>query len=221
MTRSSIPTLDELIAAIQGRAGEPLEQLSAAVVVAQHLDDLGDHLIGHFVDEARRAGASWTNIGQSIGVTKQAAQKRFVPQAPETATPDLAVFARYSDRARAVVVRGQQHAQRLGAAQIQPGHLLLAVLDDDQVPLGDADADAVRTAVTDALGTGTSTGDEPVPFSPASKKALELGHREALRYSEDSIEAVHILLGVLAMADEPDVAAAGLDRQRIAASLQG
>lgn len=219
MTRSSIPSLDELIAAIQGRAGHPLDQLTAAVVVAQHLDELGDHLIGHFVDEARRAGASWTNIGQSIGVTKQAAQKRFVPQAPETATPDLAVFARYSDRARAVVVRGQQHAQRLGAAQIQPGHLLLAVLDDDQVPLGDVDGDAVRTAVTDALGTGTSTGDGPVPFSPASKKALELGHREALRYSEDSIEPVHILLGVLAMADEPGVAAAGLDRQRIAASL--
>ncbi len=27
-----------------------------------------------------KAGASWTEIGQSMGVTKQAAQKRFVPK---------------------------------------------------------------------------------------------------------------------------------------------
>lgn len=219
MTKSSIPSLDELISAIQGRAEHPLDQLSAAVMVAQHLDDLGDHLIGHFVDEARRAGASWTNIGQSLGVTKQAAQKRFVPQTPETATPDLAVFAKYSDRARAVVVRGQQQAQRLGAPQIQPGHILLAVLEDDQVPLGDVDVEAVKAAVADAIGTGTAATDGPTPFSPASRKALELGHREALRYTEDTIEPVHILLGVLAMTDDPAVEAAGLDRQRIAASL--
>src|SRR5262245_23031247 len=122
MTRSPIPTLDELISAIEGRAADPLEQLSAAVLVAQHLDDLGDHLIGHFVDEARRSGASWTTIGQSIGVTKQAAQKRFVPHEPETATPDLAVFARYSDRARSVVVHAQVRAREHAAAQIRPAH---------------------------------------------------------------------------------------------------
>jgi hypothetical protein len=39
-------------------------------------------LIGHFVDQARRSGASWTEIGKSMGVTKQAAQKRFVPKEP-------------------------------------------------------------------------------------------------------------------------------------------
>ena len=56
---------------------------SAAMRVSEHLDELADHLIGHFVDQARKAGASWTEIGQSMGVTKQAAQKRFVPKATE------------------------------------------------------------------------------------------------------------------------------------------
>ena len=46
--------------------------------MAGQLGELADHLIGHFVDQARRAGASWTDIGRAMGVTKQAAQQRFV-----------------------------------------------------------------------------------------------------------------------------------------------
>jgi hypothetical protein len=219
MTRSAIPALDELISAIEDRASEPLQQLSAAVLVAQHMDDLGDHLIGHFVDEARHAGASWTHIGQSIGVTKQAAQKRFVPHEPENAAPDLAVFARYTDGSRAVVVGAQEQARQHGDAQIRPGHILLALLEDEQIHRYLDDLDATRAAVAAAVGDGGSAAEGALPFSPASRKALELGHREALRYSNERIEPVHILLGVLAVADEPGVAAAGLDRQRIADSI--
>ena len=35
------------------------------------------------MDQARRSGASWSQIGAAMGVTKQAAQKRFVPKADE------------------------------------------------------------------------------------------------------------------------------------------
>src|ERR687890_237433 len=77
--------LDDLIATIKKVHSDPLEQLTDAVLAANHLGDVADHLIGHFVDQARRSGASWTQIGQSMGVTKQAAQKRFVakPSAPD------------------------------------------------------------------------------------------------------------------------------------------
>ena len=37
------------------------------------------------MDQARESGASWTEIGKCMGVTKQAAQKRFVPKAPTAA----------------------------------------------------------------------------------------------------------------------------------------
>ena len=75
--------LDELINYIKSTAGTPLDQVSAAVQTSEHLGELADHLIGHFVDQARKSGASWTEIGQSMGVTKQAAQKRFVPKASD------------------------------------------------------------------------------------------------------------------------------------------
>src|SRR4249920_1001445 len=80
--RISTPVrLDVLISAIKKVHSDALDQLSDAVIVAEHLGDVADHLIGHFVDQARRSGASWTDIGRSMGVTKQAAQKRFVPKA--------------------------------------------------------------------------------------------------------------------------------------------
>ena len=70
MTESSLPAsirLDDLIAAIRKVHDDELEQLTTAVVAADHLDELADHLIGHFVDQARRSGASWTEIGRSDG----------------------------------------------------------------------------------------------------------------------------------------------------------
>ena len=72
--------LDDLINVIKQVHTEPLEQLTDAVLAAESLGEISDHLIGHFVDQARRSGASWTEIGKCMGVTKQAAQKRFVPK---------------------------------------------------------------------------------------------------------------------------------------------
>src|SRR6187200_702020 len=91
--------LDDLIDAIKKAHAEPLEQLSDAVIAADHLGDVADHLIGHFVDQARRSGASWTDIGRSMGVTKQAAQKRFVAKAGGDGDLDPSQgFSRFSVR---------------------------------------------------------------------------------------------------------------------------
>src|SRR5688572_29922334 len=96
--------LDELIDAVKKVSPDALEQLSGAVLAAGHLGEVADHLIGHFVDQARRSGTSWTDIGRSMGVTKQAAQKRFVAKGD---VPDLDPsqgFSRFTERARSVVM---------------------------------------------------------------------------------------------------------------------
>src|SRR6186997_2799497 len=99
--------LDDLIEAIKKVHPDALEQLSSAMVAADHLGDVADHLIGHFVDQARRSGASWTDIGRSMGVSKQAAQKRFVPKGKESDLDPSQGFRQYTDRARSVVVGSQ------------------------------------------------------------------------------------------------------------------
>src|SRR5436190_16531172 len=122
--------LDELISYIRNTEGTALDQVSAAVRISEHLGDLADHLIGHFVDQARRAGASWTEIGQSMGVTKQAAQKRFVPRAdPDEKPSDAGQYARFTDRARQVMVMAQDKARKMGDGYVGAEHVLLGLID--------------------------------------------------------------------------------------------
>ena len=74
-----------MMAAIRERTEDrPLENLTAAQQAADELAAVGDALIGAFVQEARAVGLSWTQIGTSLGVTRQAAQQRFVAPAPAT-----------------------------------------------------------------------------------------------------------------------------------------
>src|ERR687895_115417 len=105
--------LDDLIEAIKKVHSDVLDQLSDAVIAADHLGDVADHLIGHFVDQARRSGASWTDIGRSMGVSKQAAQKRFVGKGsgePSDLDPSQG-FSRFTEQARNVVMAAQNEAR--------------------------------------------------------------------------------------------------------------
>lgn len=117
-------TLDELISQVKSRHpdGTALDHLAEASVIADHLGELADHLVGHFVDQARRAGASWTMIGQSMGVTKQAAQKRFV--AGESS------MDRFTNRAQVVVLKAQSDARSRGHKEVTSLHLVLGLLTE-------------------------------------------------------------------------------------------
>ncbi|WP_069160737.1 Clp protease N-terminal domain-containing protein [Nocardia altamirensis] len=205
MTNPSI-RLDDLIDGIKkARPDNALDQLSDAVVVGNHLGELADHLIGHFVDQARRTGASWTDIGASMGVTKQAAQKRFVPKTPGDAgqMDPNAGFARFTTRARAVVVAAQEAARTANNAQITVAHLVLGLLSEPEglgaaaIPTNGVTLDAVRDAANAALPPTSTELPALIPFDPDAKKALELTFREALRLGHNYIGTEHILLALL------------------------
>src|SRR3979411_1267622 len=72
------PDINDLIAEVQADAGsdEPLDRLATAAAMAGDLTGLADQLIGHYVDEARQAGAWGADIGAEFGFTKQAAHQR-------------------------------------------------------------------------------------------------------------------------------------------------
>lgn len=197
--------LDDLISGITTTHSEPLDQLSDAVLLAEILDEMADHLIGHFVDQARRSGASWTEIGRSMGVTKQAAQKRFSVNRPAEQPPldPSQGFSRFTDDARSVVVGAQNHASAAGSPQIEPTHLLLGLLD-----LPDAIAartlvgqgvtlDHAREVATAALPPAADAVPALIPFDAPARKALELTFRVAMRMNHDAISTGHLLLALL------------------------
>ncbi|MGX5188227.1 Clp protease N-terminal domain-containing protein [Streptomyces avermitilis] len=206
MTASPLGTasvrLDDLIDAIKKVHTDALDQLQDAVIAADHLGDVADHLIGHFVDQARRSGASWTDIGKSMGVTRQAAQKRFVPKAEVDLAPSQG-FSRYTERARNVVVAAHSEAKAAGNAESLPEHLVLGLLAEPEALAAKAvtaqgvTLDSVRRAATAALPSAADTVPALIPYGPAAKKALELTFREALRLGHNYIGTEHILLALL------------------------
>lgn len=217
--------LDDLIDVIKKAHSDPLDQLSDAVIAADHLGDVADHLIGHFVDQARRSGASWTEIGTSMGVSKQAAQKRFVPKGSVNLDPDQG-FGRFTPRARNVVVAAQNEARAANNAEIRPEHLVLGLLAEPNavaarviVTLGVA-SDAVRRAATARLPPAADEMPALVPFDPAARKALELTFREALRLGHNYIGTEHMLLALLELEDGAGVLTGlGIDKARAEAEI--
>jgi len=165
-------SLDTLITfvKVQRPDGNALDNLADAVAVGEHLGELADSLIGHFVDQARRSGASWSQIGASMGVTKQAAQQRFVPRGvPATATGPWVPgdFSRFTQRARAVLTAAEDRARAADSAVIGSDHLALGLFAE---PDGLAAKAIAALGVTEpqvraALGTPAQAG--PAQAGPA------------------------------------------------------
>ncbi|GIJ29312.1 hypothetical protein Vqi01_44740 [Micromonospora qiuiae] len=214
--------LDDLIQAIKRTHTDALDQLAGAVLVADHIGEVADHLIGHFVDQARRSGASWTEIGRSMGVSKQAAQKRFVNPAMD---PQQG-FDRFTPRARNVVMASHNEAKAAGNAEVTPAHLVLGLLAEPEglaakaLTAGGVSAEAVREAATGALPPSVGEVPDLIPYDAASKKVLELTFREALRLGHNYIGTEHILLALLEQENgEGVLSGLGVDKAAIEAYL--
>ncbi|MGW6378609.1 Clp protease N-terminal domain-containing protein, partial [Rhodococcus sp. NPDC055112] len=199
--------LDDLIAGIKKAHADALDQLSDAVIAADHLGEVADHLIGHFVDQARRSGASWKDIGASMGVSKQAAQKRFVPKGESPDLDPSQGFSRFTDRAKNVVMAAQNEARAAGNDQILPAHLVLGLIADPEglgprlVVAQGITLEAARAAAAASLPAKAGELPELIPFDVQSKKALELTFRAALRLGHNYIGTEHILLALLEFED--------------------
>ncbi|MET9548870.1 Clp protease N-terminal domain-containing protein [Streptomyces sp. NPDC006627] len=222
--------LDDLIEAIKKVHTDALDQLSDAVIAADHLGDVADHLIGHFVDQARRSGASWTDIGKSMGVTRQAAQKRFVPKKPgETEALDPSQgFGRFTPRARNAVMAAHHEAKAAQHDEIRTEHLILGLLSDPEglatkaITAQGVSLEDVRRAALDALPATAAEVPELVPYDAGARKVLELTFREALRLGHDHVGTEHILLALIEFEDGQGPLTGlglGLDKEEITASL--
>ena len=205
MTSSPV-RLDDLITHVVSSHpdADSLKHLSDAVTVSSDLGEVADHLIGHFVDQARRSGASWTEIGQHMGVSKQAAQKRFVPNDSDIDEPPLGMFRRFTPKARQVVQVAREQALALGYSEVGNEHVLLGLISDPEsvaaraiVELGPS-LDQVRATVLAVLEPVTGRRRAArVRFGRGAKKTLELSLREALQFGHNYIGTEHMLLGLL------------------------
>jgi hypothetical protein len=184
--------------------GGPLDHLSDAVTTAEELTAQADALIGHFVDQARVSGASWSQIGMAMGVSKQAAQKRFTAR-DEPLLPEGKAFNRFTPRARMALAAAGRLADDAGADGVDVSHVAAAALLD---PDGLAARAASRLGISvkqvcDALGVGVPTpGSDPDPtslrglrYTAACREVFKRALNAALRLGHNYIGTEHILLG--------------------------
>ncbi len=114
------------------------------------------------------------------------------------------MFNRFTERARKVIVYAKEEARRFNHDYIGTEHLLLGLVREGEgvaaavlQKLG-LDLETIRIEVEKLVQPGPQTqvlGD--IPFTPRSKKALELSAEEARALGHNYIGTEHLLLGLV------------------------
>ena len=199
-------SFEQLLAQVDRTAasGDPLDRVAAALAVAATVSGHADALVDNVVTQARAAGRSWTEIGARLGVSKQAARKRFSDlTAP---TPVLPPEVTLRPRLQNCLTRAEHLAQAAGATQVGAEHLLAGLLTDG---VGGAildklgvTADAIATSTSRLFGPANPPVDTAPQLSADAVCAIEAAAHHAQARAEDpqhvTVGTEH-LLAVLAL----------------------
>jgi len=177
-----------------------LARISEARLRAQTLSDLGDQLLDHYVSKAKQVGASWSEIGDAIGVTRQAAQQRHTP----------APFDRFTNLNRHTIVLAQEAARTHKHDSIGTEHLLLGLLGEPrglayEVLVAKAGTEQrIRDAIEEAMPpAGEKALRGHIAFRPESKEAIEQALRASADLGHDWVGTEHSLLGLIRTEGSP------------------
>ncbi len=188
------PTLPDLIATVDDAtdSDEPLARLAAASAIAGELADTGDALVGHYVDRCRSAGHTWAEISGSLGVSRQAAHKRYssIPR-------DL---GRWTERAKAALRFSVDGARGLGHGFVGTEHLLMGLFP----PGGIAATLLAESGLTEAIVAEKVVAHTPraergpaePPFTPLAAQVFGGALSEAIAMGHNYIGTEHLVLAL-------------------------
>ena len=115
----------------------------------------------------------------------------------------MAVFERFTDRARRVVVLAQEEARMLNHDYVGTEHILLGLIHEGEgeatkalEALGISPED-LRKQVEEIIGQGQQALSGQIPFTLGARKVLELALCEALQLKDDLVNTEHILAGLI------------------------
>jgi ATP-dependent Clp protease ATP-binding subunit ClpA len=214
------PPAEDLLRAAQLQ--DPLEGLGAVAAMRAHLDTLE----GMHVENALREGRSWREIAGALGVSKQAAHRKWASalrarSEPAAASGRAAGGIVVTGRARLCVHFARQEAMAMRRDSVGTEHVLLGVLRDADSAAGAAlsevgvrleqarraverlqqEVDLRATSVdppTTTDGGPPGRGQRPgLPTTRQCRIALEQSLREAVALGDGHLGPEHLLLGML------------------------
>ncbi len=115
----------------------------------------------------------------------------------------MAMFERFTERARRVIILAQEEAKRLNHSAVGTEHILLGIIREGEGVASkvleslNISPERVRAEIEGAIGRGERAPHEEVAFTPRAKKVLELALDEARRLGHNYIGTEHLLLGLI------------------------
>ncbi|WP_062348534.1 Clp protease N-terminal domain-containing protein [Herbidospora yilanensis] len=115
------------------------------------------------------------------------------------------MFERFTDRARQVIMLASEEARDLGHRHLGTEHVMLGLIREGHglaaqaLAECQADVEPMRAVVARLVGEPRTPPAETanLPFTPRTKKILELALREAMRRNDRYVSTEHILLATL------------------------
>ncbi|HUA44985.1 MAG TPA: Clp protease N-terminal domain-containing protein [Solirubrobacteraceae bacterium] len=196
----SPPATIEQLARETVQIDHPETALRALTALRRELDATEAEI----VRRALQAGASWSQIARALGISKQAAHRKY-RHLFEQADADQGI--QVSEAARRCIQFAREEAKRLGQPAVATEHILLGILRcEGSDALAALNAEGVTLeAARDCLQT-TMPGlppkelDRPAEefaVSAHARRIVERSRREARERGEDSLGVEHLLLALL------------------------
>ncbi|MDQ4006536.1 MAG: ATP-dependent Clp protease ATP-binding subunit, partial [Actinomycetota bacterium] len=157
-----------------------------------------------------------------MGVSKQAAQKRFRAKGHaedlEPLDPGQG-FARFTVETRNAILAAHDAARARGEATVTAARVALALADTPLLTGFGVGAERLGDALAPALPAPGDAPLEVVPYDESAREALKAAFGEAIRLGADMVEPRHVLLGLLQVDGLGDrLAQLGLTAERVQAT---
>ncbi len=113
------------------------------------------------------------------------------------------MYGRFTEKAEKAIAYSQESAMQLGHNYVGTEHILLGLVREGtgvaaRVLQGQGVVeDKVLKEIEELIGRGEETGQQPLGFTPRTKRVLELSFREARRLGHNYIGTEHLLLGIM------------------------
>lgn len=181
----------------------PADALRAIRALRERLADMEAAHVAALIG----AGATWATVAQALGVSRQAAHRRFqhlpaTRPAPAAASTDVRRILVTSE-ARAAVRLSREEAVAQRAPAIGTEHLLLGLLRSDAAAAARAlrgagvEEDAARRALQPTIVEDGDLSPADGGFTRHAREVLEGTLREAVERGEGFIGPDHLLLALL------------------------